>query len=156
MLRRLLLATATVIVPAALIAVPGGVAAGAATRTCPGVIKIDRFAFNPPQVTPGQGSTSTVVATNCTRHSLQASAQWRATWLGPSGPSVPPGCPVIDPVALPANFTPHGTSSFPFGWTTFPSCTATGLQVTVTFQGSSGALAQATATLTIVQPAAGG
>jgi hypothetical protein len=158
MIHRLARLVTAIIAPVALLLGASGAAAAgvtpgtAAPAACSGVLAIRAFAFHPPLVSPGQTSTATVSAVNCTGQSQAVTVIWSGRFIGPSAP----GCPVLDPLAQPATFAPHGTYTAGVGYLALPSCTATQLQVTVKFQGQSGSvLAQATATLTIVQPTAG-
>jgi hypothetical protein len=118
------------------------------------VIEITHFAFNPPVIPPGQSSTATLTARNCTDQTQQTSEIWSGRFVNASG-TLPPGCPVIDPISIPVNFPPLGTVSSSVGYTVPRSCTATQLIVTVDIDGKNGALlAKGTAVLQI-QLAAG-
>ena len=158
MFRKLLLvAVIAAMMPAGAILATGA-ANAATTSACSGVIDIEQFAFNPPSVPVGQLSTLNLVAQNCTDQTLRGETIWygRFTW---PGPGLPPGCPVIDPIALPYSMAPGGlyTTSTEYE-DPIAGCEATGLQVTVEFsaQGYTGVVAQATATLNIIQPTPAG
>jgi hypothetical protein len=148
---------------AALAGSPGWAAAATATAgaapafpSCTGIIKITQLAFTPPAVSPGQLATANLVARNCTAQSQSASVIWLEQFTGPSGPAggIPPGCPAIDPLPpQPVTFAPFGRYTAASQTLVPPSCTATGLQLTVRFYAPNGTtLAQRTATLTITQP----
>ncbi len=155
MFRRTLLIAAMVIMPVGLVAAAGGAAAaalpGPAPAACSGVIEITRLAFHPPDVPPGHPSTARLTAVNCTGTSQHASAVWFGRFAGP-GTAIPPGCPAIDPISLPANFAPYGQVSSHVGYTVPDSCTATKLLVTVKIEKNGSVLAKKTATLKIIQP----
>src|SRR3954453_21061407 len=68
-----------------------------AAPPCATTIQIDSLTFDPPQVTPGQGSTATVVVRNCTAQPQTFSVMTIARFLGATG-GIPAGCPVIDPL----------------------------------------------------------
>jgi hypothetical protein len=160
MIRRLATLATAIVVPAMLLLAGNGAASAAVTARpapCSGVLAITAFGFHPPQVLLGQGSTATVSAVNCTSQSQQASVTWFGHYVNPAGGTLPPpGCPVIDPILFQATFAPRGSYTGSVGYTALSFCTAPQLQVTVQFRAPSGTLlAQATATLTIIQPAAG-
>lgn len=155
MFRRLLLVAVTMaVVPLGAILAPGAANAATSASACSGVITIDQFAFNPPSVPVGQTSTLKLVAQNCTNQTLQGQIYWYGQYTWPGG-GIPPGCPAIDPIALPYTIAPQAsyTSSLQDG-DPFSGCQATGLQDTVRFMENnvSGVVAQATANLAIVQP----
>ncbi len=156
MIRRLLLAAVTAAVPAlALIPAAAGVAnAAPAPAACSGVIAIQQFAFSPPSVAAGQSSALNLAVQNCTGQTVQGQIEWYGHFTGPGG-ALPPGCPVLDPIALPYTIAPNGTylASPQYG-DTLPGCQATGLQISVqlTVANVAGTAAQATATLGITQP----
>lgn len=155
MFRRTLLLAAMVIMPVGLVAAAGGAAAdalpGSTSAACSGVIEITRLAFYPPDVSPGHLSTARLTAINCTGTSQHTSEVWSGRFTGP-GTAIPPGCPAIDPIALPANFAPHGQVSSHVDYTVPQSCTATKLLVTVKIDKNGSVLATKTATLKIIQP----
>lgn len=115
---------------------------------------VRQFDFSPVAVPPGQLSTATLVLQNCTGQVVTGSTTWafRLTW---SGPDLPPGCPVLDPVAFPYSIAPGATAA-----TTFQvgdpvaSCPANGLLAVVNVyeNGMTGAVATAAANLGIIQP----
>jgi hypothetical protein len=160
MFRRLPLLAAIAVLPAGLALAAGGFAAAstadATPASCPGVIQITRLAWSPPQVSPGQMSTATVMARNCTGQAQQTSVIWFEHFIG-SGTGIPPGCPAIDPLPpQPANFAPFGRFTTSSGTLVPPSCTATKLEVTFNFDRSGVVIAQKTADLLIIAaPAAG-
>jgi hypothetical protein len=149
---------------ALLIFAGGGLTVTAASGTavaqaaaCPvsGVIEITSFAFNPPAVIPGGSSRATLTAQNCTDQTVAASETWFGQFVGPSvgtPGNPPPGCPVIDPIALPVTFPPNGAVTSSVGYLVPASCTATQLIVTVNIYGTNGVLyAHGTATLQIIR-----
>jgi len=154
MFRKLLLAAAiAAMVPSGAV-LAAGAANAATTPACSGVIAIEHFAFYPPSVPVGQVSTLNLVARNCTNQTLQGETTWYGSFTWPGG-GLPPGCPVIDPVALPYSMAPGSLYTTSVGYEDpIAGCEATGLQVTVKFsaEGYTGVVAQATATLNIIQP----
>jgi hypothetical protein len=118
------------------------------------IIEITHFAFTPPSVTPGHVGTANLTAVNCTAVSQQTSTIWTGQYSG-TGVGLPPGCPVIDPIAMQANFAPFGTFQGHVGYLVITGCKATRLSVTVRFDQGSAVLAQATAVLNIIQPITG-
>jgi hypothetical protein len=154
MLRRSLLVAAMVLAPAGLTAGPASLAAasapaGHAPASCSGVIQITQLAFTPAAVAPGQIGTLHLTARNCTGTSQQTSALWLGSFAGPGG-GIPPGCPAIDPLLLPANFAPHGHLRSSGGYLVPAGCAASQLQVTVEFEQGGTVLAARTADLTII------
>lgn len=159
-MRRWLGLAASFVVAAGLL-VAGGASASAATPSASSgpvpcsttsTIQITSFAFVPPTVAPGQSSTATLAARNCTAQTVQATSYWYGTWIG-STPGIPAGCPVIDPLPRGLTFPPHGSLTVGTTYLVFPSCTASALQITVKIVGSGGTtLASRTATLTILRP----
>ena len=121
----------------------------AATASCTGTIQIDSFAFGTPVVTAGQTATAKLVATNCTAQPVSATVQAYGRFFGPSGNTLPPGCPVVDPIALPANFAPNGQYTNNFGTLTFAGCSATSYQEYVSIFVGGATVATATATVAI-------
>lgn len=148
---------ASFVVTAGLVGLGGATATAAtpATSARPmacvtaGKVKITSLAFVPSAVVPGQSSTATLHARNCTAQTLQTTTDWSAQLTG-SGGGVPAGCPVIDPVSRPATFPPNGTISIAAAYLVPSGCTATALHLTVKVVGSGGVvLATGSATLTI-------
>src|SRR2546428_296240 len=88
-------------------------------------------------------------ARNCTTQAQSATL----TWLGrfsDAGGGIPAGCPVIDPLAQPAQFAPRGRIRVHLGFTVPAACTATSLQETARLSGAGGVVfAEQTATLAI-------
>jgi len=158
MLRRLLLVAAvTVVMPLAVILVPSAANAGT-TATCTGGVAVSQFSFSPGTVQVGQVSTLTLVLQNCGSQTLQGSSIWGFKFTG-AGTGLPPGCPVLDPVAFGYSMAPGGTSTATLGLDDpIASCQATGIQATanVNVNGVTGTVASATANLVITQPATGG
>jgi len=155
--RALLLAGLMITLAGGLTAATGSGTAIAATPapacTTSAIIEIAHFAFNPPAVAPGQSSTGTMTALNCTDQPQQTSEIWSGRFVGP-GVGIPPGCPAIDPIAFAVNFSPHGTVSTSVGYLVPLTCTATQLVVTADIHGKNGVLlAQGTAILNIVAAA---
>ena len=160
MFRKVLLTAAMAVVPAGLVLAGGGglaaASASAVPASCPGVIQITHLAFSPPQVSPGQLSTATMTARNCTGQTQPTSVIWFARFTGP-GPGIPPGCPAIDPLPpRPVTFAPFGKFAVSAGFLVPPSCTATQLQVTFNVDQNGVVIASKTADLIIVPPAATG
>ena len=119
---------------------------------CTGTAQITSFVFVPPSVPAGGSSTATLSARNCTRQTVQTTTTWFGRFLGPTV-GIPTGCPAIDPLPRPLKFPPRASVSVATTYLTFPSCTATALQITVRITDSTGTLlATATATLIIQQP----
>jgi hypothetical protein len=159
MLRRLLLAAVTVVVPLAAMLVPGTAnAANAPAAGCTNGIAISQFSFNPATVPVGQTSTLTLVLQNCSSQTVQGQSFWTSTFTW-AGTGLPPGCPVSDPVAFSYKIAPGGTSTATLGLgDPIASCQATGVQATVyvSVNGITGTAATATANLVISQQAPGG
>lgn len=160
MFRRTLGAAAALLTASASLAVAAGTASAAASGggaspapcTTASPIAIDGFAFSPAIVARGQSSTATLAAHNCTALTQVVSETWYGKYIG-SGTGIPAGCPVIDPFVRSVTFAPFASVSTGTRYSTFASCTASALQITVKLANSSGvALGQATATLTIVPP----
>ncbi len=162
MFRKVLLTAAIAVMPAGLVLAGGSLAAASTTSAstvaaaCPGVIQITHLAFSPPRVSPGQLSTATVTARNCTGQTQQTSVIWLARFTG-SGPGIPPGCPAIDPLPPPqVTFAPFGKFTASAGFLVPPSCPATQLQVTFDVDQNGAVIASKTADLIIVPPPATG
>ena len=154
MLRKLLLVAAVAAMMPSGAMLATGKANAATTAACSGVIDIGYFAFSPPSVPVGEPSTLNLVAQNCTSQTLQGESIWSGRFTWPGG-GLPPGCPVIDPIAQPYSMAPGVLYTTSRAYEDpIAGCEATGLQVTVEFsaEGYSGVVAQATATLTIIQP----
>jgi Cellulose binding domain len=103
--------------------------ATAATCTSTATVQITSIAFDPPSVVPGQSSTVSAVVQNCTSQDLTASVQWYAIFQGSTG-SIPPGCVVYDPFIRQLTLPANGQATSSVTYSTFASCTATGLQAT--------------------------
>ena len=158
MLRKLLLVAVIAAMMPSGAALAAGTANAATTSTCSGVIDIDLFAFDPPSVPVGEPSTLNLVAQNCTNQTLHGNTIWYGRFTWPGG-GLPPGCPVIDPIARPYSMAPGGVYTTDQEYEDpIAGCEATGLQATVEFtaEGYSGVVAEATATLNIIQPTSGG
>lgn len=146
------------IVTTLLLAVPflGGTAvaatgAGAAAASCTGTIDITQISFTPTSITPGQSATLNFTAVNCTAQPVTANLVEYGRFLSPSTPNgVPPGCPVIDPIAPSVTIPANGTYTNSIGYQTFAGCTATSLEGIIDFENAS-LNVQGTATVTIVQ-----
>ena len=121
----------------------------APAASCTGTIQIDSFAFSSPVVTAGQPASAKLIATNCTAQPVSATVIAYGRFFGPSGSTLPAGCPVVDPIALPANFAAGGQYTNNFGTSTFTSCTATSYQEIVNFTVNGATVATATATVAI-------
>jgi hypothetical protein len=135
-------------------AVGSGTASAAPAQACAvsTVIEITNFSFNPSAVPPGKSSTATLSTVNCTNQPQQTSEIWSGRFVGTST-GIPPGCPVIDPIAIGVNYPPLGFESTSVGYLVPQSCTATQLIVTVTIDGNNGVvLARGQAVLNIISP----
>lgn len=146
-MRRMLAVVATLAVAAGVLVLGSAITATAAT--CSGTVQIDSFAFNPPVVNAGQSSTLTLVAENCTGQQLQTTDIWSGRYVGPDGTTIPPGCPVIDPIAPSLTLPPNGQGTASQSYVTFAMCPAVALKSTVTISSGGVTLASQTATLTI-------
>jgi hypothetical protein len=124
--------------------------AGAACSTAQ-TIQISNLSFQPPAVHPGQFSTATATAVNCTAHTQQAVVQWYGRFIGATGTTFPAGCPVLDPVSFSLTLAPFATASSSLGYSVPASCTANGLVVTVTVAQQGKVVAQRSAELIIEQ-----
>lgn len=145
-------------VVAGLLAVVGGAtAAAAAAPTTPdpvpcadtGPVQIISLAFAPPAVAPGQSSTATLRAGNCTAQTVQANTTWIAKFVGTSSTGIPAGCPAISPLVKKVTFDPFGAVSTSVGYLVFPGCSATSLELTVRISQGATLLATGTTTLQI-------
>jgi hypothetical protein len=112
-------------------------------------VAIRSLSFDPGSVARGQTATATVVARNCTRQPLSATLQWTAQFLG-TGAAVPAGCPIVDPLVVPASFAARGRFSSSIGYLVFPACTATALRVTARFSAGGVVLASRTADVPVL------
>jgi hypothetical protein len=110
-------------------------AAAAGPAACTSTIRITSLRFNPLAVSPGQSSTATLHARNCTSQTQQTTTIWFGQFIG-SGVGIPAGCAAIDPLPGPTTFTPHGTITLSSTYLVFASCTSTSLQITVQINGS--------------------
>jgi Cellulose binding domain len=155
MLRRLLSAAVTVAAIAGGTAgLPGAAQAATAAPACTGTVAISQFAFSPPSVPAGQTATLSLVLQNCTSQAIQGQTTWFGHFTWPGG-GIPPGCPVIDPIAFPYSIAPGASySTSEQEGDTLQGCQATGLQstVNVTVNNVTGTAATATASLIITQP----
>lgn len=159
MIRRAALITLAVAVAGGLM-VASASASTAAPRTArtacatAAVIKIQSFTFRPSSVRPGQSSTATLTAVNCTAKTQQTGETWFGRFTRP-GTAIPSGCPVIDPIVQSARFAPHGTVSTHLRYLVPANCTATRLVVTVNIDGNGKLLATGSATLRIARCVSG-
>lgn len=144
--------TASLVLAAGLVAIGGSAASAAPVRpaTCSGTVEITSLAFSPSAVPPGGSSTATLKAQNCTGQTISASATWIAQFQGAGG-GLPAGCPVIDPLARPLTFDPHGTVTQSTGYLVPSACQATSLHLTVRISAAGVVLATGSANLTIIQ-----
>jgi hypothetical protein len=130
-LRRILAVAVAAVCAADTLVIDGP--AGPAAAACTATIQITSLTFSPSPVTPGQSATVTVTAENCTDQPQRTSLMFVARFVGPT-PSIPPGCPAIDPLPpQPAQFDPHGTFTSSLTYRVFSGCTATALRVTARF-----------------------
>ena len=117
MFRRALLSGLVIIAGGLSTVLGGGTAiAGTPAQACAvtSVIEITHFAFNPPAIPPGQSSTATLTAQNCTNQVQQTSEIWSGRFANSSG-SIPPGCPAIDPISFGVNSGFEGVTPGPHG-----------------------------------------
>lgn len=114
-------------------------------------IQLAGLIFQPPSVHPGQVSTATATAVNCTAQTQQASVQWYGRFIGATGTPFPAGCPALDPVGFPLTLAPFSSASASLGYLVPSSCTADGLVVTVSVIQQGKVVAQRSAELFIVQ-----
>lgn len=121
----------------------------AATASCTGTIQIDSFAFSTPLVTAGQVASAKLTATNCTAQPVNAMVEAYGRFFGPTGNALPPGCPVVDPIALYVTFAANGQYTNNFGTSTFTGCTATSYTEYVSFSIGGTTVASASATVAI-------
>ena len=122
---------------------------GSAAASCAGTIQIDSFAFSTPVVTAGQLASAKVTATNCTAQPVTATVQAYGRFFGPTGNALPPGCPVVDPIAMNATFAANGQYTNTFGTLTFSGCTAASYTEYVSFSVGGAIVASASATVAI-------
>src|SRR5436190_22271972 len=101
-----------------------GAASGAARRpmACT-TVAITSLRFHPRAVAPGGSATVRLRARNCTTQAQSANLTWLGRFRDASG-GLPAGCPVIDPLSQPAEFTPRGRFSAQLGFTVPAACTA--------------------------------
>lgn len=117
----------------------GGVAAAApgsgsaASTAC--TVKIGSFVLNPVAVHPGQSTTATLTARNCTAKRQTVSETWYAFWSGPTG-GIPSGCPIYDPFLRFDTLAAYGRLTSTTGYSVPAACTATQLAITVTIADS--------------------
>jgi hypothetical protein len=126
--------------------------------TCTNGIAITQFSFSPATVQGTQTSTLTLVVQNCGSQALQGETVVAPKFTG-TGSGLPPGCPVLDPLAFPFSLAPGGTSTSTLGLgNPIASCQATGATATanVSVNGVTGVAATATANLVIIPSATGG
>lgn len=123
--------------------------ASSSAASCAGTIQIDSFAFSTPVVTAGQTASAKLAATNCTAQPVNAMVEAYGRFFGPTGNALPPGCPVVDPIALYVTFAPNGQYTNNFGTSTFSGCTATSYTEYVSFSIGGTTVASATATVAI-------
>ena len=148
---RRLFATMVLALAGLAFALPGVAAASQSAPSCSSVVRITHLAFNPAAVTPGETSTASLTAVNCTGTAQQTTATWFGSFLG-AGTGIPPGCPAIDPLPpQPADFTPYGTYKSSVGYLVPASCTADELAVTVQLAQDGTVIATKTTDLAIVR-----
>jgi hypothetical protein len=109
-------------------------AQGHTSPPCQGKIDITRLAFSPASARPGRSSTVHLAARSC----LDVTQNTVLTLVGRFTGKHAQGCPIIDPLARPMAFPPHGVITSKTGYDLPASCTATGLRVTARFAGSTG------------------
>jgi hypothetical protein len=131
----------------------GGSAAMASTTpatvaACTGTVQAT-YVFVPPAVNAGQGSTATLTLQNCTSTAQTVTGTWSARYTAPGVTGIVPGCVVIDPIQQTANVPASGSVTQTLGYSTFASCSATGLAATVALSQGSTSLGSVTANLVI-------
>ena len=133
MLRRLIAVVTTAAAGAAVLLAGSGTASAAVhPAKCSGTVQIRGFAFDPNEAPPGGSSDVTLKLRNCTGLSQAVSETWNGRFSSTATPGIPPGCPVYDPISIPATLPPHGRLSRTAPYGSFPGCTADRLTVTVT------------------------
>lgn len=142
--------SARIVMLLALIAGAAVAVAGPAQATCAGTgsAEIVSLTFDPPVVTPGSSVQATVTAQNCTATALTAQVQWYGRFTGPGG-GIPAGCVAMDPLVVPLTLPAGGTGRSALTYSTFASCSATGLQVNVQLTAGGGVADTRTATVPI-------
>jgi hypothetical protein len=119
------------------------------TSTSAAPIELNSFAFVPAEVAPGGQSAAILVTTNCTNVSVSTTQTWLGQWLSASGTGIPSGCPVIDPLARSAVYSPGQERVDDTEYTVPSGCTANALKVTVRVASGGTTILTATATLLI-------
>jgi hypothetical protein len=155
MIRRATLITLAAALAGGLMAASAdGAAAAVPAATCakPAVIAVKSFTFHPASVRAGGTSTATLIAVNCTARTRVTTENWFGRFSRPGG-GFPKGCPVLDPLPVPARFAPHGTVTRHVTYLALRPCNATRLTITVDIDGNGKLLAKGTAILKIIQPA---
>jgi len=148
-MRRIAAAGLSLAVAVGALVVGATVAASTATAaTCTGTatVQITSMSFNPPSVAPGQSSTVTLVAQNCTSQDIAASVQFYARFVGSDG-NIPPGCVVYDPFIRQLTLPAGGQGTTGVTYSTFASCTATAFQATASISAGGATVASQSATL---------
>jgi len=139
---------------AALLAMIGGTVVAVsspAQAACAGTgaAEIVSLTFEPPAVVAGDSVHATVTAQNCTNTALSAGVQWYGRFTGSAG-GIPADCIAMDPLIVPLTLPAGGTNSTTLTFSTFASCSATGLEVNVQLRADSGNVADTrTATVPI-------
>ncbi|SEO31824.1 hypothetical protein [Actinacidiphila rubida] len=156
--RPLALLTAAAAVAAAVLgaALPAAASTPPATGTppaCSGGAGLTGLSFDPAQIAPGQTSTATATAVNCTQTTQQGSETWQASWTSAAGTGLPAGCPVLDPLVRQVALAPGAVVLTSTGYLVLPGCTASGLHLTVTLRLTSGQVSVRAADLAILSPA---
>ncbi len=146
-MRRFAAASLSLAVAAGVLVVGTMIATSNATAaTCTGTVQITSMAFDPPIVKPGQSSTVSAVVQNCTSQDVQAQVMWYARFVDGSG-SIPPGCVVYDPLIKTLTVPAGGQATSAMTYSTFASCTSTGLQATASISVGGATVASQSATL---------
>jgi hypothetical protein len=120
----------------------------AAPARCSGVIDITQLAFSPASVPAGGSSTVHLTSLNCTGATQRTELVWRGRFAS-SKSGIPPGCPVIDPLAQGVVLKPHGSFRGQLTYTVPSSCTATELHVTAQISQAGGVVASKAAVLSV-------
>lgn len=121
---------------------------------CTGTVQVTSFSFDPATVSPGGGSTATLVLQNCTSTAVSVSTTWFGTFSAPGVSGIPAGCAAIDPLpSTPMTIAANGTLSESQVYSVFAQCTATELDAKVNLSAGGTTVGTFSAPLTIVQGA---
>ena len=82
---------------------------------------------SPTTVAPGGSAVETLTVLNCLDTAVTGSATFYGQWNVNGVPTLPAGCPAMDPVSVPLPLTPHGSLTTTFTLRIPATCTATSL-----------------------------